>query len=103
MWEEYDDEGDSFHTFSILTTPSNGLVSTVSDRQPFILTLEQEMVWITKDAEESELLSILNSSNEIDFDGFTVSPQLNTISFDRPSLVLPVPAADQFGNLTLFD
>jgi putative SOS response-associated peptidase YedK len=103
IWEEYEDESDSFHTFSILTTPSNGLVSTVSDRQPFVLNKEQEMLWVMKDVEENSLLEILTQRNVIDFDGFTVSPQLNTISFDRPSLLLPVPAADQFGNLTLFD
>ena len=103
IWEEYDEEGDSVHTFSILTTPASGFVSTVSERQPFILSREQETDWLTKNIDENVLLAILNQPNTIDFDGFTVSPQLNTISFDRPSLLLPVPAADQFGNLTLFD
>jgi putative SOS response-associated peptidase YedK len=104
LWEEYDDEaGDSFHTFTIITTPSIGLVSSVSERQPLMLTKPQEQVWLNKNAEDNSLLEILNQPSEIEFDGFTISPQINSIQFDRPSLLLPMPAADQFGNLTLFD
>jgi putative SOS response-associated peptidase YedK len=103
LWEEYEEDGDAFHTFTIITTTAKGLSATVSDRQPLVLSKEGEAIWLKKDAEESELLDLLKRANGIDFDGFTVSPQLNSIQFDRPSLLLPVPAADQFGNLTLFD
>jgi len=78
-------------------------IITVSERQPLALSREDEAIWLKNDTEESALLALLDRANGIDFDGFTVSPQLNSIQFDRPSLLLPVPAADQFGNLTLFD
>ena len=104
FWEEYDDEeGNSFHTFTIITQPSKGIVLTATERMPFVLTQEQEIIWLKKDAEEQDLLSLLDQPNDLNFDGFTVSPQLNSIQFDRPSLLLPMPAADQHGNLTLFD
>lgn len=103
IWEEYEEDGDAFHTFTIITTVAKGLSATVSDRQPLVLSKEDEAIWLKNDTDESELLALLNRANGIDFDGFTVSPQLNSIQFDRPSLLLPVPAADQFGNLTLFD
>jgi putative SOS response-associated peptidase YedK len=103
LWEEYEEEGDAFHTFTIITTVAKGLSATVSDRQPLVLSKEDEAIWLKNDTDESELIALLNRANGLDFDGFTVSPQLNSIQFDRPSLLLPVPAADQFGNLTLFD
>jgi putative SOS response-associated peptidase YedK len=103
IWEEYEEDGDAFHTFTIITTLAKGLSATVSDRQPLVLSKEDEAIWLKNDTGESELLALLKRANGIDFDGFTVSPQLNSIQFDRPSLLLPVPAADQFGNLTLFD
>jgi putative SOS response-associated peptidase YedK len=104
VWEEYDDEeNNSFHTFTILTTPANPFVAAVAERMPLVLTKEEEKIWIeAKPLEDSFVKSILSASAD-QLDGFAVSPQLNTISFDRPSLVLPVPPADQFGNLTLFD
>jgi putative SOS response-associated peptidase YedK len=103
LWEEYDDDGDAFHTFTLITTAAKGLCATVSDRQPLVLSKDDESIWLKPNAEEPELQAVLKRVRAIDFDGFTVSPQLNSIQFDRPSLLLPVPAADQFGNLTLFD
>lgn len=104
LWEEYDDEaGDSFHTFTIITTPSDGLALTVTERMPLILAKEQEAIWLKKESDEAELLALISSVKNPVMDGFTVSPQLNSVQYDKPSLILPTPAADQFGNLTLFD
>ncbi len=103
LWEEYDEDGDAFHTFTIITTVAKGLSAAVSDRQPLVLSKEDEVIWLKKDSGESELLALLSRAKGIEFDGYTVSPQLNSVAFDRPSLLLPMPAADQFGNLTLFD
>lgn len=104
LWEEYDDEDNRvFHTFTVLTSPSNAFVATVSDRMPLILNKENEQIWIDKQPMDENFIESLTLDAEDHFDGFAVSPQLNTISFDRPSLILPVPPADQFGNLTLFD
>ena len=104
LWEEYDDEeNNSFHTFTIITTPSNSFVSLVCERMPAIIDQAKEKIWLDKASEENELISLLTAIPNDRMDGFAVSPQLNSISFDRPSLVLPVPPADQFGNLTLFD
>jgi len=104
LWEEYDDEqGSNVHTFTIISVSSNDFVSAVCERMPVIFKEEQERLWLTKNAEADDLLKLLTPLTSKLMDGFAVSPQLNVISFDRPSLVLPVPPADQFGNLTLFD
>lgn len=104
LWEEYDDEdGNDFHTFTILTAPANSFVAPVCERMPVIFSKGQEKIWLDKNADENALMELLVPFPSDAWDGFAVSNQLNTISFDRPSLMLPVPPADQFGNLTLFD
>jgi putative SOS response-associated peptidase YedK len=104
FWEEYDDEeGNQFHTFNILTVPANAFVASVCERMPLILNADQEKIWLDKNSNDDQLNLLLGSIPSEKMDGFAVSPQLNTISFDRPSLILPVPPTDQFGNLTLFD
>lgn len=104
LWEEYDDEdGNSFHTFTIITTPSNAFVGSVCERMPAMIDASKESDWLNPSLTENELTSLLLVPPNDQMDGFAVSPQLNTLTFDRPSLVLPVPPADQFGNLTLFD
>ncbi len=103
VWEEYDDEaGNAFHTFSIFTQPSAGFAATITNRMPLFLTQDQERTWLNKVVSEDDLLKLLVAEHSFEFDGFTVSPQLNNVEFDKPSLHLPMPAADQFGNLTLF-
>ena len=104
LWEEYEDEEHTaFHTFTLLTVPSTDIIAAVSERMPVMLDEAQEKRWLDKGTTEQELVDISVASTSNQLDGFAVSPQLNALSFDRPSLILPVPAADQFGNLTLFD
>jgi putative SOS response-associated peptidase YedK len=103
VWEEYEEGQDAFHTFTILTVPASGIALTITERMPLILSKEQEALWLKKEMEELELNNVLAEVQMPEMDGFTVSPELNSILHDRPSLMLPMPAADQFGNLTLFD
>jgi len=104
IWEEYDDaEGKSFHTFSMLTMPANATVLSVTDRMPVIFNREQEVVWLNPNSNELQLLELIKPYPENDLTNHTVSPAVFTPEFNKPSLLLPAPAADQFGNLTLFD
>jgi putative SOS response-associated peptidase YedK len=104
IWEEYDDsDGNAFHTFSMLTMPANNTVSLVTERMPVIFNREQETVWLDKNSNELELLELIKPYPENELASHIVSPAVFTPEFDKPSLLLPAPAADQFGNLTLFD
>lgn len=104
LWEEYEDEsGEQFHTFILITCESNHLVSSVSDRMPVILTRDHEQAWLSPETTTVDLLSMLNPYDPSKMDGYTVSPRINRPEANEPSLILPAPAADQFGNLTLFD
>jgi len=104
LWEEYDDEeGNFFHTFTIITLPANQLVAPTSETMPAILDEAAEKNWLDKNTSESDLLKLLSPLSHEALHNYTISPQIYLLSNDRPSLILPAPPSDQFGNLTLFD
>jgi putative SOS response-associated peptidase YedK len=103
IWEEYeDDAGDNAHTFSIITTAANATVKSVAEYMPAILTPEAEKLWVNPQATEMQLVSLLQPYPAEWIDFYSVSHRLNTANLDVPSLILPTPPADQYGNLTLF-
>lgn len=104
LWEEFDDEqGNFYHTFSIITLPRAEDTQTIPDRWPVILTPEQEKIWLSKESKEEELLSFIKPISMELLNGYTVSPRINSLQEDGPTLIIPMPPADQHGNLTLFD
>ena len=104
LWEEYDDEnGELYHTFTIITCQANDLVSAVQERMPAILDRPAEKIWLNVQSSAEELLPLLAPYPSSKMDCYTVSPRINSIVNDDATLILPAPPADQFGNLTLFD
>jgi putative SOS response-associated peptidase YedK len=104
IWEEYESEtGDNLHTFSIITVPANSILSGISERMPVILNPDQERIWLNAQASETELLSVLKPYPEDSLEFYTVSPRVNSIQNNDSTLTRPAPAADQHGNLTLFN
>jgi putative SOS response-associated peptidase YedK len=104
IWEEFEDEsGDSRHTFSIITVPGNTVTASIHERMPLILGKEVESLWLNSKASEAELLATLIPYPAEFMDLYTVSPRVNSVQYNDGSLILPAPAADQYGNLTLFD
>jgi putative SOS response-associated peptidase YedK len=104
LWEEYDDhEGNSFHTFSIITAPSEKWISEITERVPVIFMREEEKRWLDRNTNEDQLLNMVKSYPSESMEGYNVSPLINSVDLDRASLIIPTPPADQFGNLTLFD
>jgi len=103
IWEEYETvSGESQHTFLILTTSPNDVVSEVHDRMPVILKREHEKKWLDSYSSESELLELLQPyPNELML-GFTVSPLVNSVQNDSQSVLRKTSPMDQFGNYTLF-
>ncbi|NJM25046.1 MAG: SOS response-associated peptidase [Bacteroidia bacterium] len=104
LWEEFEDEnGEAVHTFMMFTVPANSLVSLVHDRMPAILERDREEQWLAADLAESALSQALTPYSSALMNMYTVSPRINALQNDFPSLVIPAPPADQHGNLTLFD
>jgi putative SOS response-associated peptidase YedK len=103
IWEEYETvNGESQHTFLILTTTPNEVVSEVHDRMPVILSRDQEKKWLDKYTSESDLLSMLKPVAGELMMSYTVSPLVNSVQNDVPGIFRRTSPMDQFGNYTLF-
>lgn len=103
IWEEYENvNGDTQHTFLVLTTTPNEVVSEVHDRMPVIISKEMEKKWLDKYTEEKELLEMLHPYDPDRMVGFTVSPLVNSVHNDSPAIIRKTSPMDQFGNYTLF-
>jgi putative SOS response-associated peptidase YedK len=103
IWEEYETvSGESQHTFLILTTTPNELVEEVHDRMPVILRRDQEKKWLDKYSSEDELINMLKPLPAELMQSYTVSPLVNSVMNDSPSILRRTSPMDQFGNYTLF-
>lgn len=103
IWEEYETvNGEVLHTFSILTTSPNEISSEIHDRMPVILNRQLEKKWLDNYTPESELLAMLQPYPSDQMLSYTVSPLVNSVQNDVPSIIRKTSPADQHGNYTLF-
>ena len=103
LWEEYEDvSGFNYHTFSIFTITPNDLISEMHDRMPVILNQSSEKIWLSKNSGETELINTLKTFPSDQMEAYTVSSKVNSQLNNDATLILPAPAQDQHGNLTLF-
>lgn len=103
IWEEYETvNGEIQHTFLILTTSPNEIVSEIHDRMPVILNRQMEKKWLDNYTPESELLEMLRPFPSDQMLSYTVSPLVNSVQNDSPSIIRKTSPADQHGNYTLF-
>lgn len=104
LWEEFEDEaGNGIHTFTIITTHANDSVGKITDRMPVIFDRNEELIWLNNASSEEALLGLLKVYPSEKLNLYPVSPRINDIKINVPSLLKPTPPADQYGNLTLFD
>ncbi|MCH7403002.1 SOS response-associated peptidase [Belliella kenyensis] len=103
IWEEYENEkGETNHTFLILTTDANRVVQDVHDRMPVIISRENEKKWLDKYSTIEELQKMLIPYSSEEMISYTVSPLVNQVANDNPSVMRKTSPMDQFGNYTLF-
>jgi len=104
FWEEFEDEnGKSMYTFKLITIPANGIVNPISERMPVLFKPQDEQVWMNKDSNEVQLLTLLKGYQSAEMNFYPVTPSIANAEANLPSMILPTQPADQFGNLTLFD
>lgn len=103
IWEEYETvSGETQHTFMILTTDPNEVVTDVHDTMPVILNRSQEKKWLDRYTPESELLAMLDPYPEELMMSYSVSSMVNSVENDSPGIIRKISPMDQFGNFTLF-
>jgi len=105
LWEEYEDEqGEQFHTFSLITCAANDLVALAHDRMPVIFAKEKEQIWLSPSLSAPELLSLLKPYDANRMDAYTVSPRINLPNANDSVVdIAGTTGGSNFGNLTLFD
>lgn len=98
IWDEYETpSGESVHTFSMLVKPSDMLQEGMEAIIPGIIQKGKEEEWL----KEGNLEVLVESFPSLTM--HPVSPKINDHQYNAPDLLLPVKAADQFGNYSLFD
>lgn len=103
IWEEYEGvNGESHHTFVVITTSPNETVSKIHDRMPVILTKESEKIWLNEYSSEEDLKKIMVPYPEDYLTAYTVSPLVNSVANDSPAVIKRTSPMDQHGNYTLF-
>jgi putative SOS response-associated peptidase YedK len=70
---------------------------------PVVFDKQMEAEWLEKNISEVSLLNLLKPYPASKINIYTVSPRINETGNEHPSLILPAPSSDQYGNLTLFD
>ncbi|MEN2282722.1 SOS response-associated peptidase [Algoriphagus sp. SE2] len=103
IWEEYESvSGETQHTFLILTTTPNEVVSEIHDRMPVIFTKEAEKIWLDNYTSDEDLKKILKPLSSDSMVSFSVSPLVNSVQNDTPAVMRKTSPMDQHGNYTLF-
>lgn len=103
LWDSFEnEEGETVHSFMMITTPANKEVADITSRMPAILENDLIIEWLNDSNTEESTISLLKPYTEKLLDRFTVNPKLGDSSFDSAELLKNVPPADQFGNFTLF-
>lgn len=104
LYEEFENENDEVvHTFTVIVRPSVPALAQFDETMPVIFNADMEKIWLNEEHTEEELLGLLSQEPTNDFDFYTVSPEINDVGKDVPSLIHPTTPADQFGNYSLFD
>jgi len=96
IYEEWIDKatGEIRHTFSILTTPANALLSKIHNlrnRMPLILSPQDEKNWINPELSQSHIESLIKPYMKSDLVAFTISKEVNNARNERniPEILEP--------------
>jgi len=94
--------GEIFSTFSIVTTEANDLIAQIHNsgkRMPVILNKSSETGWIDLSTSEADALKMLSPSPSEILKAHTISPLINSRTFDRNTPELIKPYNYSSGNL----
>ncbi|HZU95491.1 MAG TPA: SOS response-associated peptidase [Planctomycetota bacterium] len=80
----YELEREGLPTFTVLTTGPNSLVGKVHDRMPVVLSPEEAKAWLEKPTTD-----VLHPAPEQALVGTRVSPRVNAVANDDPSVLEP--------------
>jgi putative SOS response-associated peptidase YedK len=96
IWEVYaNEDAEVIHTYSIITTEPNELMSKIHSRMPVILAAEHEQDWLT-DSNISRLSTLMIPYDTDMMEAFTVSTSVNSSRNNGPQLIEKVETGRLF-------
>jgi putative SOS response-associated peptidase YedK len=91
LWEAWrDGEGNWLPSCTIVTTPARGPLEQIHDRMPFILPREAREAWLAREAQASDLESLLSRPVVQELEVYPVSKLVNSPANDTPECTRPL-------------
>ena len=104
IYEEFEDfDGNSFHTFNMITVPSGTKIAPYSEDMPAMLNKQQADQWLNPELALEQITELLDSITDSQLIMHAVSPRITELTYNSPDLIKPSAPSDQFGNYTLFN
>jgi putative SOS response-associated peptidase YedK len=105
LWDSWknEDNGDTVHSFTIVTTDANKLVKSVHDRMPVILRKDLEKLWIAENVTESQAGSLLKAYDSELMYSYAVHRAVNDARNSGPECIQPAPRFYPGETMSLFD
>ena len=99
LWAKWKSpQGEVIKSCTIIVTAPNGLVESIHDRMPVILTREAEAFWLEpQNTDTAQLRELLLPYSASEMRAFQVSPIVNSVQNDVPECIAPVDDA-RLGN-----
>lgn len=96
LWAEWNRNGESFKTFSIVTTKANDLLGKVHHRMPVILSSQNYLKWLNPDTSSNQLKSLLLPFPSERMKIRSISKFVNSAKNDSPDCLNRSEQADLF-------
>ncbi|RFU71420.1 SOS response-associated peptidase [Peribacillus saganii] len=79
LWDRWEQEGQTIHSCTIITTEANVLMKEIHDRMPVILTREAEKEWLNSENTDGQSIKqLLVPYNPEKMEAYPVSPLVNS-------------------------
>jgi len=76
--------------FLVITSPADGRLTKIHHRQPLVVPVGSESVWLGGSAAAAAALMVASSADS--FNWYRVSPDVGKVTLDHPGLVTPMDA-----------
>lgn len=105
LWDSWKNEenGETIHSFTIITTEANKLVKSVHERMPVILRKDLEKLWIAEELTENQAESLLRPYDSELMYSYAVHRAVNDARNNTPECIQAAPRFYPGETMSLFD
>ncbi len=90
LWEKWKSpEGETVHSFTIITTQPNHLMKDIHDRMPVILAKENEKMWLEA-SDQNDLMELFRPFDETKMNAYQISMMVNSPRNNGKEIIAPI-------------